>query len=334
MDRPNTRKYNGKYNGKNNGKNTLKKTRKHKYKPIISCGDSLINVIRNNTIESIHSGHLLILDYLGNVSFSKGKNDFIMYPRSAIKAIQSSAMVRNGLNVNDELLALASSSHIGTELHQNKVKEMLYTVGLDETALQNTPFLGMYNKTGLPTSLAAPCSGKHAGMITTSKINNWSIIDYKNPNHPMQIACKEELELLSNEKITNIAVDGCGAALFGITLKGLANAIHNLMISKDPVHQRVVNACKTYPIMVSGQNTLPTLAMETINDLFVKTGAEGVLAAGLSTGQTIVWKISDGSDRGEFELLIASLKKIGIHNKLFNSYSNNDDDKILLKSSF
>ena len=200
--------------------------------------------------------------------------------------------------------------------------------------LQNTPFLGMYNKTGMATSLAAPCSGKHAGMITTSKINNWSIADYKNPNHPVQIACKKELELLSNEKITNIAVDGCGAPLFAITLKGLAIAIHNLMISKDPVHQRVVNACKTYPIMVSGKNTLPTLAMELISDLFVKTGAESVLVAGLSTGHTIVWKISDGSDRGEFELLRASLKKIGIVNKIFNNYSNNQETNVIIKSGF
>lgn len=318
-------------NTKNRNSKTSRKSKKSKH---ITCGDILIKIIRNNTIESIHSGHLLILNNLGKTIFSKGKNDFIIYPRSAIKAIQSSAMVRNGLNISDELLALASSSHIGTEMHQNKVKEMLSTVGLDETELQNTPFLGMYNNSGLPTSLAAPCSGKHAGMIVTSKINNWSIIDYKNPTHPMQIACKKELERLSKEKITNIAVDGCGAPLFGITLKGLATAVHNLMISKDPVHQRVVKACKSYPIMVSGKNTLPTLAMESIDDLFVKTGAESVLIAGLSTGHTIVWKVSDGSDRGEYELLIASLKKIGIDNKLFNSHSFNDDDKIFIKSSF
>lgn len=320
----------------NNEKQTKKnKIRNTKHKTNISCGDILIKVIRNNLIESIHSGHLLILDNLGNIIFSKGKHDFLIYPRSAIKAIQSSAMVRNGLNLNDELLALASSSHIGTELHQEKVKEILYTVGLDETVLQNTPLLGMYNINGLPTSLAAPCSGKHAGFITTSKINNWSIIDYKNPNHPMQIACKKELELLSNEKIIKIAVDGCGAPLFAITLKGLATAIHNLMISNDPVHQRVVNACKTYPIMVSGENTLPTLAMEMVPDLFVKTGSESVLVAGLSTGHTIVSKISDGSDRGEFELLKASLKKIGISNVLFNNYQIfNNDKNIVIKSSF
>ena len=314
-------------------KNTMKNKKINNKK--INCGEILINVIRNGIIESIHSGHLLILDNKGKSKFSLGKNDFLMYPRSAIKAIQTSAMVRHGLNISDELLALVSSSHIGSNVHQQKVKEILNTVGLNETVLQNTPFVAMSKNTGgIPTSLAAPCSGKHAGMIATSKINNWSIKNYKNPDHPMQVACKQELELLSNEKITNIGVDGCGAPAFAITLKGLANAIHNLMISKDPVHQRVVNACKSYPIMVSGKNTLPTLAMETINDLFVKTGAEGVLVAGLPSGQTIVWKISDGSSRGEFELLKSSLKKIGINNTLFNSYISNSANNDTIKSSF
>ena len=155
-------------------KNTRKNTRKSIKNKTISSGDILIKVIRNNIIESIHSGHLLILDNLGNIVFSKGRNDFLIYPRSAFKAIQTSAMVRNGLNINDELLALVSSSHIGTEIHQTKVREILSTVGLDETVLQNTPFTDMASNSGIPTSLAAPCSGKHAGMITTSKLNNWS----------------------------------------------------------------------------------------------------------------------------------------------------------------
>ena len=106
------------------------------------------------------------------------------------------------------------------------------------------------------------------------------------------------------------------------------------MISKDPVHQRVVNACKIYPIMVSGKNTLPTLAMELISDLFVKTGAESVLVAELSSSHTIVWKISDESDRGEFELLRALLNKIGIINKIFNNYSNNQETNVIIKSGF
>ena len=104
-------------------KNTRKNKKINNKK--INCGEILINVIRNGIIESIHSGHLLILDNKGKSKFSLGKNDFLMYPRSAIKAIQTSAMVRHGLNISDELLALVSSSHTGTNIHQQKVKEIL-----------------------------------------------------------------------------------------------------------------------------------------------------------------------------------------------------------------
>jgi len=298
------------------------KTKRHTIKHI-TCGRPLVQIIRNNTVESVHCGHLLILDGNGNIKLSLGKNDFILYPRSAIKAIQASGMVRNGLGtiLDDELLALVCSSHIGTLEHQNNVKRILAKVDLDETALQNTPFLPMISNIPdeKPTSLAAPCSGKHSGMIATAKLNNWDITTYKEPNNPVQIACRKELEFLSNEQITNIAVDGCGAPLFGVTLRGLGRAIHNLMVSQDPVHQRVVNACRAFPIMVSGTGTLPTVAMESVPGLFVKTGAEAVLVAGLPSGETIVWKMSDGIDRGEGDLLKASLKHIGIDMPTFNT---------------
>lgn len=325
---------NSKNSKKSKKQNQTKLQTKLQTKHHITSGHPLVQVIRDDIIESLHSGHLIILDASCNTILSLGKTDFLMYPRSAIKAIQASAMVRNGFNLDGEYLALASSSHIGSQLHQNKVKEMLATVGLDESVLQNTPFRPMIPDSNdtmrkKPTSLAAPCSGKHAGMIITSKLNGWDISTYKDINHPMQIACKEELEMLSREKITKIAIDGCTAPLFAITLKGLATAIHNLMISKDPVHQKVVNACKNFPEMVSGKGTLPTVAMQMgigtgmNDDLFVKTGAEGVMVAGLSDGSTIVWKISDGSDRGESELLSASLKKLGVVLN-FNFYKEHD----------
>lgn len=96
-----------------------------------------------------------------------------------------------------------------------------------------------------PTSLAANCSGKHAGMVATCKANGWDLASYKEVAHPLQQAIKNEFEKLSGEAITKVGVDGCGAPLFAISLTGLAKAIRNLMLSNDPVHQEVVSACRT-----------------------------------------------------------------------------------------
>lgn len=286
---------------------------------VIDSGNILIEVVRNDLVESVHSGHLAIVGKLGEEILSVGGKDFLVYPRSAIKAIQASAMVRNGLDIDDELLALVCASHAGSDLHQSNVKKILASGGLTEADLQNTPDkpLGLIERKAWgdkkATSLAANCSGKHAGMVVTAKINGWDVQSYKSPDHPLQSACRDECERLSGEKITKIAVDGCGAPLFAISFSGLVKAIHSLMVSTDPIHQRVKNACRKFPVMVSGENRLPTVAMQKVSGLFVKDGAEGVMVAGLDSGETIVWKMSDGSQRGAGALLSQSLKQIGIH---------------------
>jgi L-asparaginase II len=284
----------------------------------INSGGILVEVVRNNLVESVHSGHLAILDSDGKSILEIGDQDFLVYPRSAIKAIQASAMVRHGLSLDDELLALVCASHAGSQIHQANALKILAVGGLTETALANTPDkpLGISERKEWgekkPTSLAANCSGKHAGMVVTAAVNGWDVGSYKEPNHPLQVACREELEILSGEKISTIAVDGCGAPLFALSFSGLVKAIHQLMVSEDPIHQRVTNACRKYPEMVSGAGRLPTVAMQKVNGLFVKDGAEGVMVAGLESGETIAWKMSDGSQRGAGALLSAALEHLGI----------------------
>ncbi len=284
----------------------------------IKTGEILVEIFRNEIVESVHSGHLLILGADGRERLSLGSTKHAMYPRSAIKAIQASAMVRNGLKLEPNLLALVCSSHAGTSEHMDGALAILKSAGLDESALKNTPDKPLGEKerrawgNSAPTSLAANCSGKHSGMVATCALNGWDISTYLTPNHELQIAYRKELEQLSGEKVSQVAVDGCGAPLFAISLTGLAKAIHALTVSKDPVHQEVVNACRNFPIMVSGEGRLPTLAMQKVPGLFCKDGAEGVIVLSLQDGQTLVWKISDGSFRGAAQLMAAGLARMGI----------------------
>lgn len=284
----------------------------------INSGEILVEVVRNEMVESLHSGHLLILDGNGRKTLSLGSTERAIYPRSAIKAIQASAMVRSGLKLDPKLLALVCSSHAGTSEHMDGALAILKSAGLDESALKNTPDKPLGDKErrawgdNAPTSLAANCSGKHSGMVATCVLNGWDIANYLNPNHELQSACRKELETLAGEKVSQVAVDGCGAPLFAITLSGLAKAIHALTTSEDPIHQEVINACRKFPKMISGEGRLPTLAMEKVAGLFCKDGAEGVVVLSLQDGQTMVWKISDGSFRGAAQLMAAGLARMGI----------------------
>ena len=149
-------------------------------------------------------------------------------------------------------------------------------------------------------------------MLATSALNGWDLETYKNINHPLQKLIKAEFEELSGEKITNIGVDGCGAPLFALSLRGLATAIRNLALSSDSVHREVVKACRENPYFVSGAGRLPTLLMENVKGLFVKDGAEGVMVMSLPNGSTVVWKMSDGSQRGASVLAAATLSRLGV----------------------
>ena len=105
----------------------------------MKTGEVLVEVVRNEMVESVHAGHLLVLDASGKTILQLGDVDALIYPRSAVKSIQASAMLRAGAKLNDQQIALACASHAGSSQHLSVALSTLQSVGLDETALRNTP---------------------------------------------------------------------------------------------------------------------------------------------------------------------------------------------------
>ena len=284
-----------------------------------SAGETLAEITRSGVVESVHTGHLVILNSDGSVHLTKGDPTQLTYPRSTIKSIQTSAMIRSGLKLEPRLLALVSASHSGAETHQKGALEILATVGLGEKDLQNAKDkpLGEIERRAWgnqePTRLAMNCSGKHAGMLATCVAAGWPTANYLDPAHPLQVAIKNELENLAGEEVSLTSADGCGAPLFLISLHGLARAMRAITISTDPIHQSVVQACRDFPEMVAGEKRLTTRLMREVSGLFMKEGAEGVEVATLADGRTIVFKISDGSIRPFETLMVAALAEFGIN---------------------
>ena len=279
-------------------------------------GEVLAEVTRSGVVESVHAGHLVLLNADGSILFQKGDPTLDVYSRSSLKSIQASAMVRAGLDIEPRLLALVCASHSGTPMHQQGAQAILAKVGLDEHSLQcilDRPLDEELRRTANPTRLAMNCSGKHAGMLATCVINGWPTDTYLDPSHPLQLAIKAEVESMSGEAVALTSVDGCGAPLFLFSLLGLARAIRNLTISTDPVHQTVAQACRDFPEMVAGPGRLGTRMMQNIPGLFMKEGAEAVNVASLPDGRTFVFKVSDGSIRPFETLMVAALAEFGIN---------------------
>jgi L-asparaginase II len=278
----------------------------------------LAELVRSGVVESQHRGFLLTLNADGSKDLELGDSSHLIFPRSTVKSFQAAAMVRNGLKLEPRLLALAASSHSGSAEHQAAVLEILALGNLDESHLQNMldKPLGESERRAWgnaePTRLAMNCSGKHAAMLLTCVTNGWSLENYLDPEHPLQVACRTELENLSGEKITLTSTDGCGAPLFLISVAGLARAIRAITISTEECCSSVIAASRAFPEMVAGEGRLTTEMMRAVPGLYMKDGVEAVEVASLPDGRTLVFKVSDGSLRPFRVLVHAGLKQLGV----------------------
>jgi len=122
-----------------------------------------------------------VVDAAGSVRLAWGDPDVEIMARSSAKVMQATAMVRSGLDLPDELLALAASSHSGEERHLDGARRILATVGLDESDLQTPTDYPLdplvrdaWLRSGRDASpIAMNCSGKHAAMLATCMVNGW-----------------------------------------------------------------------------------------------------------------------------------------------------------------
>src|ERR687889_1315899 len=130
----------------------------------------LVTAIRDGLVESVHYGSAIAVAADGSTAASAGDPLTPFYPRSSLKPLQSVAMVRAGLDLPADLLALTAASHSGAPRHLDGASRILELHGLTPAALENSTDLpyGVREREewlrdgGRRTQLAQNCSGKHA----------------------------------------------------------------------------------------------------------------------------------------------------------------------------
>jgi L-asparaginase II len=279
-------------------------------------------VVRGGVAESVHRGHLVVLAPDGSVRVRRGDPDGTFFPRSSLKLVQVVAMLRSGLDLDGELLALACASHSGEPDHLAGVRRILDGAGLDEADLQNTPALPLDTDAATawviagnkPTRLTQNCSGKHAAMLATCVAAGWDRAAYLDPAHPLQRAIRATVaELTGDGDPAHVTIDGCGAPLFSCTPAGLARAFARIATAPagTPEH-RVAAAVRAHPWWLGGTGRFPTRLIEAVPGLVAKDGAEGVFAAALPDGGALAVKIADGSPRPLPPVVTALLGTLGV----------------------
>jgi L-asparaginase II len=271
-------------------------------------------VDRNGVDESFHHGTVVVADPSGCRALV-GDIDTVIYPRSSLKPLQTTAMLDAGLRLDSRGLALACASHDGSPAHLAVVREVLAGAGRSEADLATTPDLpydrGEAERVlaagGGRTSLQMNCSGKHAAMIATCVAAGWPVDGHLEPDHPLQVHIAATVERLTGD-VAHIGVDGCGAPTHAVPIGGLALAISAIAAERG----KVWSAMTAHPELVGGPERPVSVLMRAVPGLMAKDGAEGVFVAGLPDGRAVVVKISDGASRAAAVVAAAALRTLGV----------------------
>ncbi len=277
-------------------------------------------VVRSGFVEGHHHGSVVALAADGSPTWSVGDVTGPVLPRSCNKPLQTLGMVRLGLDLPPELLALACASHSGEPFHLDGVRRILALGDLDEDALRNVPDYPLDDEAKKaairdgesPRPLFMNCSGKHAAMLLTCVVNGWDTATYLDPDHPLQQALSQTFAELTGEPIAVTAVDGCGAPQTSTSLTGLARGFRALATATAGEEHRVAEAIRAYPEYVSGTTRDERKLLTAIPGAIGKAGAEACYAVALPDGRAFALKVDDGGARARPVVMAEALRRSGV----------------------
>ena len=278
----------------------------------------LATIDRNGLIESRHIGAFVVVNAAGEVLESGGDIDATIFPRSTLKPLQAVALLRAGADLDGVDLVLSSASHCGSHRHTEHVELMLDHDGLtvDDLGCPAQWPLGVSDKADRIANgekaqrVTMNCSGKHAGFLRTCVTNGWDTATYLEPTHPLQVKIREVVEEFTGTTELWPAVDGCGAPLYGMSLRALGTGLARMSDGTDPDATKLVDAIREHPWALDGPGRDNTRVIE-VTGTIAKIGAEGVLLAARD-GIAVVIKCLDGSQRPNTAVAVTLLERHGV----------------------
>lgn len=302
----------------------------------MSANPILVEVYRDQVLESFHRGVLCMVEPSGKIVFSRGDVSQIAYPRSALKFFQHIPLIVSGafkhFNFSLEELALMCGSHNGEEAHVAGVLSILEKIGLTKEALKcgaqfptSRKAANFLIKNGLKAeAIHNNCSGKHAGFLAMAVFLGENPENYLSPNSQVQKQILKVVEDYHEYEASKMirAYDGCSAPIFSIPVYNQALAYANLTAENkfDDAHcqaaKMVLNAVMSFPFMVAGTGRYCTDLMQNADHLIAgKTGAEGIYSIAFpSLKYGLCIKIDDGKMGPQYNVAQYIIEKSGLIN--------------------
>jgi len=305
-------------------------------------GSATVVVTRGDGVEAWHRVAVAVVDGQGRLTHKLGDPTLVTFARSAIKPFQALPLVMTGAldeaGFGNAELALAASSHDGTDHHRRLAERMLATTGLSAAALQcgtHLPFFmrapGQYPVHGEDRDpLRHNCSGKHAGFLAVAHKLRTSPAAYLAPEGAVQQLVRRAVAEVCevDEASMPSGTDGCSAPNFALPLDALARGFVKLATrtaapkpagaaappSLDEALQRVRQAMQAHPELVSGEGRFDYLLQAQFGSRIVtKGGAEALQAIGFAEPALgIVVKVVDGGERALAPACLSVLGDLGL----------------------
>ena len=308
----------------------------------------MVEVTRGGFTESTHRGVAVLINSSGEILQEWGNSNTLIYPRSALKPIQSLNLYKDGvakaLGLSDNLIALTTASHHAENIHQKMINNWLKKINLKEKHLSCGPSwpwnikdqFKAHSKYKVKRKIFHNCSGKHCGHLAVSKYKNLPIKNYQNKDHPIQKDLIKLIEDLSKYKIKSIGVDGCTLPNPLIPLKKFAFAVAQLADYKklneySTIAKRIFDSCVKFPEITGGSKSINSILTKlSKGKIFVKNGAEGVFVAIIPEQKSaLAVKIIDGASRAAEVAIAGLLSEL----KIINNEKINKIKKIPIKNS-
>lgn len=283
-------------------------------------------VWRGPFLESVHSGHAVICDASGEIVQAWGDPTRVILPRSSSKMIQALPLLTSGAadayQLTTQQLALSCASHQGAAIHTDRVGTWLETLGFSDDDFRCGPqdptdkdaHEGLIRAHETPCQIHNNCSGKHAGFLTLTQ-HLKAGPEYVEPDHPLQRACLEAFETVTQETSPGYGIDGCSAPNYACTLHGMARAMAHFAAAPDgSAEARLHQAMRLHPELVAGETRACTELMRAMDGkVALKTGAEGFFIAILPEQKLgIALKAACGTTRAAECAIAALLVKLGV----------------------
>ena len=285
----------------------------------------MVEITRSGEAESYHNGVAVLINSSGEILQEWGNSELSIYPRSALKPIQTFNLFKDGvgekMNVSEEQIAITTASHHAEKFHQQIIQKWLNEINTSEDNLscgEDWPWnledkfyaQKIYKN---KRKIFHNCSGKHCGHLAVCKHKDLPIKNYQKKEHPLQQDLIKLIENLSNYKLEKIGIDGCTLPNPSMPLKKFALAASQIVDYKklnenSDIAKKIFKSCAKFPEFTGGTKSINSILTKiSKGKIFFKNGAEGVFLALIpEIKSALAVKILDGASRAA-ETAIAGL---------------------------